>query len=98
MWRNWKEPVLAEDPTSGQSGQLPTYLAYVADGDVTAPLVYVNNGELEDYEQLDKMGISVKGASSSLATAADGAASRCSSLPITAPSVRSSTQTRKTMG
>ncbi|MFN7982330.1 MAG: transferrin receptor-like dimerization domain-containing protein [Vicinamibacterales bacterium] len=57
-----KEPVLAEDPTSGQSGQLPTYLAYVADGDVTAPLVYVNNGELEDYEQLDKMGISVKGA------------------------------------
>jgi N-acetylated-alpha-linked acidic dipeptidase len=57
-----KEPAVADDPTSGQSGQLPTYLAYVADGDVTAPLVYVNNGELEDYEQLDKLGISVKGA------------------------------------
>jgi N-acetylated-alpha-linked acidic dipeptidase len=57
-----KEPAISEDPTSGQSGQLPTYLAYVADGDVTAPLIYVNNGELEDYEQLDKLGISVKGA------------------------------------
>jgi N-acetylated-alpha-linked acidic dipeptidase len=57
-----KEPALPDDPTSGQSGQLPTYLAYVADGDVTAPLVYVNNGDLEDYEQLEKMGISVKGA------------------------------------
>jgi N-acetylated-alpha-linked acidic dipeptidase len=57
-----KEPVLASDPTSGQPGQLPTYLAYVADGDVTAPLVYVNNGEQEDYEQLERLGISVKGA------------------------------------
>ncbi len=57
-----KEPAIPEDPTSGQAGQLPTYLAYVADGDVTAPLVYVNNGELEDYQQLDRMGISVKGA------------------------------------
>jgi len=57
-----KETALAEDPTSGQPGQLPGYLAYVADGDVTAPLVYVNNGEKEDYDQLDKLGISVKGA------------------------------------
>ena len=57
-----KEPTIPEDPTSGQAGQLPGYLAYVADGDVTAPLVYVNNGEKEDYEQLEKLGISVKGA------------------------------------
>jgi N-acetylated-alpha-linked acidic dipeptidase len=57
-----KEPAIPEDPTSGQSTQLPTYLAYVKDGDVTAPLVYVNEGDLGDYEQLDKMGISVKGA------------------------------------
>jgi N-acetylated-alpha-linked acidic dipeptidase len=57
-----KEPAIPEDPTSGQPGQLPTYLAYVADGDVTAPLVYVNNGEPEDYLQLEKMGVSVKGA------------------------------------
>ena len=51
------------DPTSNQaSEQLPTYNAYSADGDVTAPLVYVNYGNREDYEQLDRLGISVKGA------------------------------------
>ena len=52
---------MPEDPTSGQAGQLPTYNAYSADGDVTAPLVYANYGVPEDYEQLAKMGISVKG-------------------------------------
>ncbi len=58
-----QEPVLAVDPTSGQtSEQLPTYNAYSIDGDVTAPLVYVNYGMREDYEQLDRLGISVKGA------------------------------------
>src|SRR6478672_1845227 len=58
-----REPVVAVDPTSGQTAeQLPTYNAYSADGDVTAPLVYVNYGNREDYEQLDRMGISVKGA------------------------------------
>jgi N-acetylated-alpha-linked acidic dipeptidase len=57
------EPVLAVDPTSNQkSEQLPTYNAYSKDGDVTAPLVYVNYGAPSDYEQLDAMGISVKGA------------------------------------
>src|SRR6202453_3304804 len=58
-----QEPALPIDPTSSQtSEQLPTYNAYSADGDVTAPLVYVNYGDREDYEQLDRMGISVKGA------------------------------------
>ncbi len=58
-----QEPVLASDPTSGQtSEQLPTYNAYSIDGDVTAPLVYVNYGNREDYDQLDRLGISVKGA------------------------------------
>ncbi len=56
-----KEPALKEDATSGQKGQLPTYNAYSADGDVTAQLVYVNYGLPEDYEVLDRMGISVKG-------------------------------------
>ena len=56
-----KEPALKEDLTSGQSGQLDTYNAYSADGDVTAELVYVNYGLPEDYEILDKMGIDVKG-------------------------------------
>jgi N-acetylated-alpha-linked acidic dipeptidase len=58
-----EEPSLAVDPTSSQkSEQLPTYNAYSTDGDVTAPLVFVNYGVPEDYEKLDRMGITVKGA------------------------------------
>src|SRR5450432_2298795 len=57
-----QEPALPQDPTSNQQAeQLPTYNAYSKDGEVTAPLVYVNYGIPEDYEQLDRMGISVKG-------------------------------------
>ena len=58
-----EEPALAIDPTSDQKKeQLPTYNAYSKDGDVTAPLVYVNYGAPADYEQLEAMGVSVKGA------------------------------------
>jgi N-acetylated-alpha-linked acidic dipeptidase len=58
-----QEPAIAVDPTSNQQAeQLPTYNAYSIDGDVTAPLVYVNQGVRADYEQLDRMGVSVKGA------------------------------------
>lgn len=56
-----KEPAIKEDPTSAQEGQLPTYNAYSADGDVTGELVFVNYGLPDDYKILDKMGISVKG-------------------------------------
>ena len=56
-----KEPAIAEDPDSTDQNQLPTYNAYSADGDVTASLVYVNYGIPADYEQLEKMGVSVKG-------------------------------------
>lgn len=55
------EPGLREDATSGQiREQLPSYNAYSADGDVEGELVYVNYGVKEDYEQLERMGISVK--------------------------------------
>ncbi len=58
-----QEPTVATDPTSGQrEEQLPTYNAYSIDGDVTAPLVYVNYGIPADYDALERMGISVKGA------------------------------------
>src|SRR5205814_7950914 len=58
-----EEPAVAVDPTSGQKAeQLPTYNAYSIDGDVTAPLVYVNYGRPQDYEELDRRGISVRGA------------------------------------
>lgn len=57
------EPVLKEDPTSSQkSEQLPTYNSYSGDGDVTAPLVYVNYGTPADYDELERRGISVRGA------------------------------------
>ena len=57
-----EEPVMAEDKTSGiKSEQLPTYNAYSADGDVTAELVFVNRGIPADYDELERMGISVKG-------------------------------------
>ncbi len=56
-----KEPVIAEDPDSTDQNQLPTYNAYSGEGDVTAPLVYVNYGIPADYEALEKMGVSVKG-------------------------------------
>ena len=56
------EPEVAGDSTSGQqSEQLPTYNAYSIDGDVTAPLVFVNYGVPADYEELAKRGIDVKG-------------------------------------
>ena len=58
-----QEPAVPQDPTSGQRDeQLPTYHAYSADGDVTAPLVYVNYGVPEDYEQLERLGVTVQGA------------------------------------
>jgi len=57
------EPPVAVDPTSGQkTEQLPSFNAYSIDGDVTAPLVYVNYGRPQDYVELDRRGISVKGA------------------------------------
>jgi len=58
-----EEPAIPEDPTSNQQGeQLPSYNAYSIDGEVTAPLVYVNYGIPDDYEELERMGVSVKGA------------------------------------
>ncbi len=58
-----EESALPGDPTTSQRDeQLPTYNAYSIDGDVTGPLVYVNYGRPEDYDVLERYGISVKGA------------------------------------
>lgn len=56
-----QEPPVAEDPTSTAPGALPPYLAYQGDGDVTAPVVYVNYGMPADYDALERRGISVAG-------------------------------------
>ncbi len=56
------EPPIPGDETSTRAKDgLPAYVAYQGDGDVTAPLVYVNYGMREDYLQLQRMGVSVKG-------------------------------------
>lgn len=58
-----EEPVIPSDPTTRQkSEQLPSYNAFSGEGDVTGPLVYVNYGVPADYEELEKRGISVRGA------------------------------------
>src|SRR5690349_23019455 len=58
-----REPAVKTDPTTAQQAeQLPTYNAFSIDGDVTAPLVFVNYGVPDDYERLKRMGISVQGA------------------------------------
>jgi N-acetylated-alpha-linked acidic dipeptidase len=52
-----RSPAVAEDPTSGQKNeQLPSFNAYSIDGDVTGPIVYVNYGRPQDYEDLDRRG------------------------------------------
>ena len=56
------EPAFEEDATSSvREDMLPPYNAYSADGDVTAELVYVNQGIPRDYEELERLGIDVKG-------------------------------------
>ena len=63
MKASLEEPAIAVDPTSSQkSEQLPAFNAYSIDGDVTGPLVYVNYGRPSDYDDLERLGISVKGA------------------------------------
>jgi N-acetylated-alpha-linked acidic dipeptidase len=55
------EPPIPDDPATDQDNQLPTFNAYGASGDVTAPLVYANYGQPEDFEYLKKQGVDLKG-------------------------------------
>ena len=58
-----EEPAIPQDPyTQDKSPAMPPYNMYAVDGDVTGPLVYVNNGMQSDYEELERNGVSVKGA------------------------------------
>ena len=54
------EPSVAGDPTSALA-QYPTVNGYSGQGDVTREVVYVNYGLIEDYAQLDSLGVSVRG-------------------------------------
>lgn len=54
-------PVEGDPFTAQGDALLPSYNAFSIDGDVTAELVFVNYGIPKDYEELEKLGISVKG-------------------------------------
>jgi N-acetylated-alpha-linked acidic dipeptidase len=53
---------IAEDKYTQQTDELlPSYNAFSRDGDVEAELVFVNYGIPADYDELEKLGIDVKG-------------------------------------
>ncbi len=54
------EPAVTGDATSG-AAQYPTVNGSSAAGDASGEIVYVNYGLIEDYAQLDSMGVSVQG-------------------------------------
>ena len=56
-----KEPPVEGDATSTRTDGMGPYNVYGADGDVTAELVYVNYGMPDDYKDLARRGIDVKG-------------------------------------
>jgi N-acetylated-alpha-linked acidic dipeptidase len=69
VWRIAPDPIeldlregpIPEDTTSVAFPQVMPFNGYGAAGDVHGELVYVNYGLIEDYAQLDSMGVSVKG-------------------------------------
>ncbi len=58
-----QEDIIEGDATSKLAVEtgLPPFNAFSADGDVTAELVYVNQGVPRDYEVLEELGIDVEG-------------------------------------
>lgn len=54
-------PVEGDRYTAQGDALLPSYNAFSTDGDVEAELVFVNYGVPDDYKELEKMGIDVKG-------------------------------------
>ncbi|HMH26423.1 MAG TPA: M28 family metallopeptidase [Gemmatimonadaceae bacterium] len=58
---NLQEGPIPEDTTSVSFPQVTPFNGYGAAGDVRGEVVYVNYGLIEDYAQLDSMGVSVKG-------------------------------------
>jgi N-acetylated-alpha-linked acidic dipeptidase len=54
-------PVEGDPFTAQGDALLPSYNAFSTDGDVQGELVFVNYGIPKDYEELEKLGIDVKG-------------------------------------
>src|ERR1044072_3660970 len=56
-----KESAVPGDPTSWHPKSSPLFNGFSASGDVTGPVVYANYGLPNDYEDLKKAGVDVKG-------------------------------------
>ena len=56
-----EKPIPGDSTATFKDYALPAYLVYQGDGDVTAPLVYVNYGTEADYQELALEGVSVEG-------------------------------------
>ena len=54
-------PVPGDSTSTSAERGLPGYLLFQGDGEVTAPIVYVNYGMPDDYKALQRMGVSVRG-------------------------------------
>jgi len=58
---NLREKIYKEDPDTQRTDVGIPYNAYSRSGDITAPIVYANSGNPQDYEYLEKKGIDLKG-------------------------------------
>lgn len=56
-----ERPIPGDATSARTKDQLPAYVAFQGDGDVTAPVVYVNYGMPDDYKVLERMGVDVRG-------------------------------------
>ena len=56
-----EEDVVDEDPTSGLDNRIPTFHGYSASGNVTGQFVYINFGTYQDFEDLVKANVTLKG-------------------------------------
>ena len=56
-----REGSTPSDPTTVAHPEYPTVNGYSGTGDATGEVVYVNYGLIEDYAQLDSIGVSMKG-------------------------------------
>jgi len=62
LWKaDLEEDQLSEDETSSTEWRRKSFFAYAPSGDVAAPLVYANYGSPEDFDALEKLGITVEG-------------------------------------
>ena len=55
------EPAIEGDVSSARTDGLAPYVEYGGDGDVTAELVYLNYGMPQDYDELARRGVDVRG-------------------------------------